>query len=47
LKKRHRWENIKKDLKEIRLEGVDWINLPHSKDWSLVFMDVVMNFAEM
>jgi hypothetical protein len=30
---RHKWEdNIKMDLWEIRLEGVDWINLAQDRD---------------
>jgi hypothetical protein len=33
----HRWENIKMDLKEIGLEGIDWINLDEGKDkWQAV-----------
>jgi hypothetical protein len=26
-----RWENIRMDLKEIRLEGVDWMNLAQDR----------------
>jgi hypothetical protein len=31
---RHRWEdNIKVDLRETGLEGVDWIHLVQNRDW--------------
>jgi hypothetical protein len=44
LRTRHKWEdNIRRDLKEIRWEGVDWMHLTKVKDqwWDLVNM--VMN----
>jgi ribosome biogenesis protein Nip4 len=38
-KPKHRWEdNIRKDLREIVWEGVDWIHLAQDRDrwWALV-----------
>jgi hypothetical protein len=29
---RHRWEDIKMDLQEVRWGGVGWIGLAHNKD---------------
>jgi hypothetical protein len=39
---RHKWENnIKRNLKGIRYESVDWIHLAHVPDqwWTLVNID--------
>jgi hypothetical protein len=36
-------DNIKMDLKEIVLEGVDWINLVQDRDWWLALVNKVMN----
>jgi hypothetical protein len=42
---RHRWEDIKMDLREIGWEDVDWIHLDQDIDqwWALVNM--VMNLS--
>jgi len=41
---RRRWEdNIKMDLKEIRLEGVEWIGRVEDKEKWCTFLDKVMN----
>jgi hypothetical protein len=41
---RHRWEdNIKLDLREIGLEGVDWLHLAQNRDRWRVLMYTVMN----
>jgi hypothetical protein len=41
---RRRWEdNIKMDLREIGLEGVDWINLVQGRDWWRALVNTVMN----
>jgi hypothetical protein len=39
----HRLDNIKMDLGEIHVEGVDWIHLPQDKSWRLTLMNTVMN----
>jgi hypothetical protein len=38
-----RWEDIRKDLKEIRWEGVDWIHLARGTDKWRAFVKMVMN----
>jgi hypothetical protein len=41
---RRRWEdNIKVDLREIGIEGVDWIELAHDRDQWRTCVNVVMN----
>jgi hypothetical protein len=41
---RHRWEgNIKKDLREIGWDGVDWIFLARNRDHWGFFMTAVKN----
>jgi len=41
---RRRWEdNIRNDLREIRLEFVDWVNLAQDSDRWWVLMNTVMN----
>jgi hypothetical protein len=41
----HRWEdNIKKDLKAIEREDIDWIELAQNMDSSLALVSMVMNF---
>jgi hypothetical protein len=41
---RHRWEdNIKMDLQELGIGGMDWINLTQNKDRWLALVNVVMN----
>jgi hypothetical protein len=43
-KPRHRWEdNIKIDLREIGLEGVDWIHLAQYRDEWWAFVNTVVN----
>jgi hypothetical protein len=43
----HIWENnIKMDLREIRLEGVDWIHLAQDRDWWWVDVNMVMNLRD-
>jgi hypothetical protein len=40
----HRWEdNIKMDLKEIALEGVEWIHLAQDRDQWQVLVKAAMN----
>jgi hypothetical protein len=39
----HRLDNIKMNLGEIGVEGVDWIHLPQDKSWWLALMNTVMN----
>jgi hypothetical protein len=40
-----RWEDsIKKDLQEVGLEGMDWIDLAEDRDRWLAVMNAVMNF---
>ena len=42
---RRRWEdNIKKDLQEVGLEGMDWIDLAEDRNRWLAVMNTVMNF---
>jgi hypothetical protein len=39
-----RWDNnIKMDIREIVLEGVDWIHLAENRDWCLAFVNTIMN----
>jgi hypothetical protein len=41
---RHRWEgNIKMDLREIGLGGVDWIDLAQDRDRWRALVNTVMN----
>jgi hypothetical protein len=41
---RHRWEdNIKMDLREIRLQGVDWIYLAYDRDQWRVLVNTVID----
>jgi hypothetical protein len=41
---RHRWEdNIKMDLREIRIDGTNWIQLAHDKVQWRAFVNTVMN----
>jgi hypothetical protein len=43
---RHRWEdNIKMDLQEIVLEGVDFIHLAQDSDQQWDFVNTVMNLG--
>jgi hypothetical protein len=42
---RRRWEdNIKMDLREIGMGGMDWIDLAQDTDQWRVLMNTVMNF---
>jgi len=42
---RRRWEgNIKIDIKEIGLEGLDWILLARNRDKEQAFLNTVMKF---
>jgi hypothetical protein len=36
-------DNIKMDLREIAMSGVDWIDLAQDKDYWRAFMNTVMN----
>jgi hypothetical protein len=39
-----RWENdIKMDLREIRIDGANWIRLAQERVWWRVFMSTVIN----
>jgi hypothetical protein len=41
---RHRWENnIKMDLGEIGISGVNWIQLAQDRVWWWAFVSTVMN----
>jgi len=41
---RGRWENtVKKDLQEVRLEGMKWINLAQDRDRRQALVSAVMN----
>jgi hypothetical protein len=41
---RLRWEDdIKMDLREIEMEGVDWIHLAWVRDWWRVLVNTIMN----
>jgi hypothetical protein len=37
-------DNIKMDLREIRWDGVDWINLAQDRDQWRTLVNMVMNF---
>jgi hypothetical protein len=39
---RHRWEDIKMDLRNIMLEGVDWINFVQDRNQWQVLVNTVM-----
>jgi hypothetical protein len=42
---RRRWvDNIKMDLREIRLDGMDWIYLAHDRDQWKALLNPAMNF---
>jgi hypothetical protein len=42
---RRRWEDfIKMDLRDIGLEGVEWIHLAQNRDQSQALVNTVMNF---
>jgi hypothetical protein len=41
---RHRWEdNIEMDLREIGIDGVNWICLAQDRVWWRTFVNTVMN----
>jgi hypothetical protein len=41
---RHRWEdNIKLDLREIGIDGANWIRLAQDRVWWRAFVNTVMN----
>jgi hypothetical protein len=43
---KHRWEDYNQmDIKEIGLEGVDWIHLAHDTDQCKALVNTVMNFG--
>jgi hypothetical protein len=43
-RRRLRWvDNIKMDLREIRWDGVDWIDLAQDRDQWRAFVNTVMN----
>jgi hypothetical protein len=41
---RHRWENIKMDLREIKWGRMDWIDLAQDRDQWRAIMNTAMNF---
>jgi hypothetical protein len=44
-RQRRRWmDNIKKDLREIGWDGVDWIDLPQDRDQWRALVNTVINF---
>jgi hypothetical protein len=40
---RHRWENIRMDLREIGWGGMDWIDLAQDRDQWRALVNTVMN----
>jgi hypothetical protein len=40
---RHRWVDIKMDLREVEWDGMDWIDLAQDSDRWRVFVNTVMN----
>jgi hypothetical protein len=41
---RCRWvDNIKMDPREMELDGVNWIDLAHDRDWWMALVNTVMN----
>jgi hypothetical protein len=43
-RRRHRWvDNIKMDLREIRCDGMDWIDLAENRDQWRPLVNTVMN----
>jgi hypothetical protein len=40
---RHRWDNIKMDLREVGWGGADWIDLAHDRDRWRALVYTVMN----
>jgi hypothetical protein len=43
---RHRWEdNIKMDIREIGLGGVDYIHLAQDRDWWRALVSTLMNLG--
>jgi hypothetical protein len=44
-RQRRRWvDNIKMDLRNIELDGVDWINLAQDRDRWMALVNTVTNF---
>jgi hypothetical protein len=44
---RSRWaDNIKMDLREIKLDGMDWIDLAHNRDRWRALVSTVMKLRE-
>jgi hypothetical protein len=45
---RHRWvDNIIKDHREIRWDGMDWMHLTQDRYWLREFMNLVMNLCSL
>jgi hypothetical protein len=43
---RRRWDdNIKVDLREIGIDGANWIRLAQDRSWWRVFVNIVMNLG--
>jgi sugar phosphate isomerase/epimerase len=40
---RHRWKDVKMDLREIGWDGVDWIELAQDRDQWRALVNTVMN----
>jgi hypothetical protein len=45
-RRKHRWEdNIKMDLQQMRMEGMDWIDLAEGRDRWWALLNALTNFS--